>query len=255
MAPRKNTKMAKKPYKKRAATGARVGVAVKQYVKRALAKEIENKEVYVYANNQGISAAPFLTPLSIKLSPTISQGLGKSQRTGDEVLIKNGLIKGYVNLLPHSAGTNPLVAPAYVKIWLVSSKETNSGLIAETEIATTFFDVNNANVGFQGNMLDMLLRPNKERWQVHATKVVKLGLANMPSSATGLSDNGSFSAPYQFSFGKHLRKLKFEDSGTTPTNKNLWLVFSCAYADGSSGGSTSEFAETHYVISWNYTDA
>jgi len=103
--------------------------------------------------------------------------------------------------------------------------------------------------------LDMLFRPNKERWIVHATKVVKLGLATVQGAATGTSDNGSFSVPFQFSFGKHLGKCKFEDSGTIPTNKNLWLVFTAAKADGSDGDANSDYAEFHYVTSWNYTDA
>jgi len=256
MAPRKNNKMGKKPYKKRATKRtARVGDAVKQYVKRALAKEIENKEIYTYGANIGIGANPGLVPVVSRLSPSISQGLGKSDRIGAEVIVKSATIKGYVNLKPYDGATNPYVAPMYVKMWLVSCKETNSGSIADTALASTFFDVNNANLGIQGNMLDMLFRINKERWTLHATKTLKLGFANVPGLATGISDNSPFSAPFQFNFGKHLGRLKFEDGATIPTNKNCWIVFTAAKADGSAGSSTADFAEFHFVTSWNFTDA
>lgn len=250
-------KMAKKPYKKRAAKRtARVGVAVKQYVKRALAREVENKEYYIYGNNVGIGSNPLVDPIASRLVPLVTQGIGKSQRIGTEIIVKSAMIKGYVNLRDYNSLTNPYVAPMYVKMWLVSSKETNSGILADTQISTTFFDINNSNLGFQGNMLDMLFRINKERWVLHATKTVKLGFANVqPAAATGISDNSPFSAPFQFNFGKLLGKLKYEDSGTTPTNKNMWLVYSCARADGTSGNSSSDFAEIHYVQSYVYTDA
>lgn len=256
MAFRKNNKMVKKPYKKRATKRtARVGLAVKQYVKRALAKEIENKEIYTYGANIGIGANPGVIPVASKLSPSISQGTGKSDRIGAEVIIKSASIKGYLNLRPFDTTTNPYVAPMYVKLWLVSCKETNSGSIGDTAIASTFFDVNNANLGFQGNMLDMLFRINKERWTLHASKTVKLGFANVQGLATGTSDNSPFSVPFQFNFGKHLGRLKFEDGATIPTNKNVWLIYSAAKADGSAGSATADYAELHYVTSWNYTDA
>lgn len=256
MAARKNNKMGKKPYKKRATKRtARVGLAVKRYVKQAINRELENKEVYSYAANQGIGAAAGYDPVAIRLSPSISQGVGKSQRIGNEVMVKSGLIKGYVNVKDYNSTSNPFVGPMFVKIWLCSCKETNSILLADTNIDTTFYDVNNANLGIQGNMLDMLLRPNKERWIVHATKTVKVGFANVQGAATGTSDNSSFSAYFQFNFGKHLGKLKFEDEGSIATNKNLWLVFTAAKADGSSGNFSSDYAEFHYVSSIVYQDA
>jgi len=207
-----------------------------------------------YGANIGIGSNPTLVPVVSRLALVCSQGLGKSDRIGTEVICKSASIKGYINLKPYDASTNPYVAPMYVKMWLVSCKENNSGNVNDTAIGSTFFDVNNANVGFQGNMLDMLFRVNKERWVVHATKTIKLGLATVQGAATGTSDNSPFSAPFQFNFGKHLGRLKYEDGATIPTNKNCWLVYSCARADGTVGTATADFAELHYVTSWNFID-
>jgi len=259
MAFRRNKKLAKKPYKKRATKRtARVGVAVKQYVKRALAKEIENKESYIYAANVGIGSNPSTAPVMSRLTPTISQGLGKSQRIGNEVIVKSGYVKGYLNLKPYNSLTNPYLGPIFVKMWLVSCKATNSSNLSDTDITNTFFDVNNANVGFQANMLDMLFRINKERWTLHASKTVKIGFSTIRTAdagASGTADNSPFSVPFSFNIGKHLGRLKFEDAGNIPTNKNLWIVYSCANADGTVGSAVETPAEIHYVYNWNYTDA
>jgi len=45
----------------------------------------------------------------------------------------------------------------YVKMWVVSSKTTNSSTLADTNIATNFFDGNSAPLGFQNNISRLYL--------------------------------------------------------------------------------------------------
>lgn len=255
MAFKPSTKVSKRPYKKRAAKRtAGVGKAVKQYVKRALGKEIEMKNWINYGVNQAINTAIATTPTYVNLTPTPPQGITKSTRIGNEVIVKRAVISGYVNLLPYNNTTNLLVAPVMVKMWLCSARQLNTNNLALTGIANNFFDVVSSSVGFQGNMLDMLLTPNKEVWKIHATKQFQLGLTNNPSNPTVGSDNSKFSHKFSFSFAKHLGKLKWDDSTSNiVTNRNLFLVFQPVYPDGSTAAIS--VAEYHHNTRIDYHDA
>lgn len=249
--------MAKKPAVKKPLSKKRtykkkptVSMATKMYVKKAISKEIENKSWIDYAINQSISSVQGQTPNYIVLVPRLAQGVQKSQRVGNEIRIKKAYIKGYVNLLPYSATLNPRVAPVIVRLWVCSSKLVNTILLANTNIATTFFDAVNASVGFQGNMLDMLFTPNYEAWKVHATKSFELGLT---TTTTGSADNSSFTRKFAFDVTKHLGIIKFDDATTTPTNRNLFLVFQAVYPDGTADA--VQVAEFHYQYRIDYEDA
>ena len=120
-----------------------------------------------------------------------------------------------MNLLPYNVTTNPYPCPAYVKMWVVSSKLTNTASLSATLINTNFLETGSGTSGLQGNMLDMCFKVNKDHWTVHATKTVKLGLTSLPATATaGYFDNGSFSLPFTFNFGKYFKSmLKYSDDG------------------------------------------
>jgi len=252
MALKRSTKISKKPYKKRAGKRTKgVGLAVKQYVKRIVSKEIENKSWMNYSVNNAINTVSAgATPAYIPLQLQISQGLGKSQRIGNEVKVKRALLTGFVNLLPYNIITNPNGAPVTLKMWICSSKVVNDISLPGTNIGLNFFDVVNSSIGFQGNMLDMLFAPNKELWKIHATKTIKLGLA---TNNNGVADNGSFSQRFSFQVGKHLGTLKYNDGATQPTNRSLFCVFQAVYPDGSS--TSVQAAEYHYNYIVDYEDA
>lgn len=254
MAFKRSTRVSKRPYKKRAAKRTtRVGKAVKQYVKRALGREIETKSWISYGVNQPITTATATTPTFLSLLQNSPQGVTKSQRIGNEVIVKKAVITGYVNLLPYNNTTNTLVAPVMVKMWLCSNRQINTTTLSSTGISTNFFDIVSSSIGFQGNMLDMLLTPNKDVWKIHATKQFQLGLTNNPSNPTVGSDNSKFSQKFSFSYAKHLGKLKWDDTAAHPTNKNLFLVFQPVYPDGSTAAIS--VAEYHYNVRIDYHDA
>lgn len=251
MANKPYKRMAKKTYKKRGAKRTRgVGIAVKQYVKRALSKDLENKLWIDYGINQSIATATQTTPTNAILVPRIAQGVQKSQRIGCEIKVKKAALTVFVNLLPYNATTNPLVAPVYVKMWIVQSRQINTIQLTNTTISTTFFDVVNSFSGFSGNMLDLLFNVNSESWKVIATKQIELGLT---TNTNGPADNSRFTKKFSFQLAKHLGTVKFDDAGTTPTNKNMFLVFQAVYPDGSS--TAIQAAEYHWHYKVEYEDA
>lgn len=241
----------------RGRVGARkVSKGVRSYIKRALRSNAETKTFINYGANQSIAGASSSTaPTTINLCPQIVQGVGKSQRVGNSVSVSSATIKGRVNILPYNSITNPAPAPVLIKMWLLSSIVTNAPAVGTIASWSSFFDINNSSIGFQNNPLDLVLPTNKDLWRIHATRQIKIGASaasNAVPSPNSFYDNSPMSAPFSFSFGKHIKTLKYDDTTAPATNKNLFLVFQVVNADGTTTALTS--AEYHAVWTINYKD-
>lgn len=237
--------------------GARtVSKGVRSYVKRAMRSNAETKTFIDFGANQSIAGASSSTaPTTRNLIGQIQQGVGKSQRVGNSVSVTSATIKGRVNILPYNSITNPAPAPVLIKMWLLSSIVTNAPAVGTIASWSSFFDINNSSIGFQNNPLDLSFPTNKDLWKVHATKQIKIGASaasNAIPSPNSFYDNSPMSAPFTFSYGKHIKTLKFDDTTAPCTNKNLYLLFQVVNADGSATALTS--AEYHYVSTINFKD-
>ena len=249
--------MKKKTVTRRKRTGkAKVSKTVKRYVKKQISANIENKCFVYYGANTNINTAgASLDCANLYLLPLLSQGTGQANRIGNQIKIKKAVVKGYVNIIPYNATTNPLTAPVMVKMWLVSHRKS---MTFATGATSNFFETGNSSTGFQGNMLDMVLTVNKEAWLVHKTKTFKIGAGSNtttgPISSNAYFDNSPMNKPFSFNFGKYIKaKLRYDDTGTTPTNKNMYLFIQAVYSDGSSNAVTP--AEYHYDVRIDYEDA
>jgi len=249
---------ARRPYKRvpRKRSGGRQ--AITKIVKSVLSRQAENKIWIDYGVNQPISTAVSAVMTNRNLLPTLSNGTGVSTRIGNEVKVKSAYIRGHVNLLPYNASTNPLAPPLYVRMWVVSSRQINTTNLSATSIASNFFEIGAGSAGPQGNMLDIDFSPNKDAWIIHATKTVKIG-AGYTAMGTVVTtgayfDNSPMSVPFYFNYGKKLSTLKYDETITSPTNKNMFLVFQAVAADGSSGLTTYNQAEFHYTTRVEYED-
>lgn len=233
-------------------------------VQRVLNKQVERKEfVVAVANNAITTASGGGTPASLNLMPFLSLGTNQEARVGERVKIVKAIVKGYVNLLPYNAVTNTLSTPVMVRLWCVSSKLTNVSTIGSTSVGTGFFEVGSDTVGFQGNMLDMLLPVNRQAWTVYGEKRFELGAtyasATGPVSTGGYYDNSNMILPFEFEYGSHFKTpLRFSDDSSSlnsnyPYDRNCWLILQSIYADGSAtaGLITSEY---HYCVNIEYTD-
>lgn len=250
---------------KRSRRPRRSGVSsgVKSYVKKMIHTQIENKTLgYGETNIQLNYAGSVTSPTYLNLCPNISQGVTAGTRQGDEVNIVKGTVRGCVNLYPYNATTNVSNCPIIIKMWLCRRKQGTgnmAGTLTPPTISTwnNFFQVANVAQGFSGGILDTLKYPNKETFTIFGTKTVTLSMnaVNVFSNTLQtLPTSGRVTAPFSFSFAKHLGKLKYNDSQNTPTNKELFLVFQTVLADGSIP-LVGSFAEVHSVVEWEFEDA
>lgn len=235
--------------------GARKSIA--KIVKSIISRQAENKSWFDYGSNESIVTAALTTFSSKNLIPQLAQGTGKSGRVGNEIRIKSGFIRGHVNIKPYNATSNPNPCPVYVKMWIISCKDINTHVLSNTNIANDFFDIVNSSTGPQASMIDMDFTVNKDAWTVYATKTVRLGstysFSPSPVSTGSYFDNSPMSVPFSFNFGKNLKTIKYDDNVTTPTNRNMFIIFQCVTAEGGTNGGYVS-AEYHYTTRVDYED-
>lgn len=255
---KKPRKVARKGVKK--ATKPKVSQAVKSYVKRTIARDVENKYLISRALNQVIPTAVGVTPYAVSLLPSLANGSSRHTRVGNNVKLKNGFINGRVNLLPYNATSNINGCPIAVKMWLLSSKQYNEiGAFSGTIAATAFFRSDTSPAGMSGNVLDLTQSVEPENFIVYEEQTIVLGTSgatsNFPSTSVDAYTANAYSAPFYFNWSKHVKTLKYNDtaSSSIPTNRNLWLVFQAVSLDGRS--LTVNPAELHYTIENHYEDA
>jgi len=230
-------------------------------IRKVVREEIQNaaeRKIWIsYAANVNINTATNVVPSWINLVPILSQGQGNSQRIGNEVRVVKGEVNLVINILPYNNITNTLSTPVRGRIWLCYPRKYVTTNLGSTNIAADFFEVNNGNVGFQGNMLDMVLTPNKDSWAILEERIFDLGATSATSSGAvgtaGYFDNSKMSLPFSFDYGKYISKLHYDDGASAgPTNKSLFLVMQLVYADGSTNSVTP--GEAHYNCRVEYTD-
>lgn len=239
-------------------TGVTKGV--KAYVKKAIHRNIENKEIVKYSANTACVVASTLTdPFNFNLLSNLNTGDGQGNRTGVEIKpMPSSQMKITFNLLPYNSETNPY-GNIWVRVWVASYKIEHVNSAAMSGVFGQFFEEGSSTIGFNGNMLDMMLPVNKNEWTVYMDRKFQLGLSSGGLSFGGnnLAPTGTapFSKTMTINFGKFVKaKLKYLDvGGNFPNNRNLWLIIQPVRADG--GGNSVTPIEIHYAHRFTYEDA
>lgn len=255
--PRKGA-YAKRPRRGKVGRKTKVSKPIKTYVKRMISRKTEEKNWVAQGLNVSILTQANVTPTNVSLLPTPAQGTGDSDRIGNEIIVKKASIRGFVNLSPYDAATNPnAFSPVWVKMWIVSAKNINTNTFSNTLAATSFFRSNNTSINFQATIRDQLYPVNNDLFTVHKTKSFKLGLGSTstPANPASYFDNSPMSHPFVFDLSKYVTKLMYDENNTFATNKNLFLVITASRCDGGTSSSTNPLCEYHYLIDYEYQDA
>lgn len=256
----------KSRFAKRSRPVRKVSKSVRRYVKKAIHRSIENKEIIDYWSNQTLSTLSSGTNSGgscRQLLPLPAQGTQENQRVGNQIRVVSGVIKGHINIKPYDVALNPLGTPLLGKIWLFRDL-THAGTQFITNGSYTsyfddFFKGNNTTLPFQGLPIDMDLPINQDHFRLIKTKTFKIGAsyasATGPVGTGGYFDNSPMVVPFYFNWTKYCKKvLKFVDQTGSPSNDNLYMVVQVVRADGTSSGSY-QMAEWHAVNTIKYEDA
>jgi len=234
-----------------------VRTSVAKTVQRAITNNLEKKSYTVYGANTSIATASGGVPASLYCLPVPSRGTDNTNRIGNKIKVVYSILDMFINILPYNVSTNPLSTPVQVKIWICKYKLANVNLTSSTNVATDFFEINGANTGFQGNMLDMVLPVNEDAWTVLESRQFKIGASSATTGGavgtSGYFDQSEMSKHVVFDLTKYTGRLLFNDGSNVPTNNNLFCFIQSVYADGSS--SAISCAEVHYAIKHKFIDA
>jgi len=187
-------------------------------------------------NLRGWSSGPGI-PAGIV--PTINQGDGQADRTGNIVRPKDLILKYSCYALPTDEGTggtltNPYKGiPFYVRVLVYRHKYS-----IDDWGQTNILETGNGSVGF-GSGIDNFFRPyNKDEYTVVYSKNIKMAALRNSNITTGVITtenvpNGAVTF-YQASAKIPLPTvLKYNDIGNVPTNQNYFLAVCYCNEDGS----------------------
>lgn len=238
------------PYKRKA--GQKTALSKK--IDSAISRRLENKVHVDYSSNINVTLAGLtLAPVTRYLLPQLAQGLGQASRIGNEIKIRSGILT--VALNTNQFGATATGLPSNVRVMVVSSKTVN-GITLATADFNNFWQIGNTDADFQGNMLDMLFEINKDQWTVYFDKVCKLGMTSGSNVNNNAYDNSHMQQIFTIDWGKYFKSsIKYEDTGTAPQNRNLFLVLQWCRADGGAMTQGDVGAELHYTNIIKYEDA
>lgn len=238
-----------------------VSQKIKKYVKKTIHSQIENKTYHANTPYIDISTPSGATVTSLNVMPSISQGATKATRTGNQIKLVKHTVRGQVYLKPYDATNNPRPGSTVCKIWLMSMKKSHSSTLT---LGSDFFDNGASNEGFGGNINDCLMPVNKDSYKIHATRSFELGTGSNLGSANGATsgyfDQKNSIMNFQFNLAKYSKKnIKFDDTGSTPTNENMFLIFACYFGNGDTPTTApvgnTKLAKYNVLVRAEYEDA
>jgi len=235
----KRTFKRKRSYKRK----PRVSKKVKTYVKREVARQIQNKKT-----NRELSEVQYSTLLDSSLVytllPSISQGDGQGDRTGTGVRLKKAMLR------MQCASTNGLVSSHWVDVYIFKMK---SGIAPPTASQMVkFLENGNTALGYQGRVLDGLRPVNSDIFTLKYK--LRRQLASNYAGNPGTPINNT---PQCFTLKKDITKYfhkiwKYDDVAIAPTNDNLFIG---VCATDPQGQVLQIFGEFTLCVDFTYEDA
>lgn len=240
--------------KRRPLRSSRVSPRIKSYVKRELARNIENKYKDVQIGPQ-LTSNIIDNADVVNLCPTILQGTTQSTRIGNKIKIKNCTVRISFTLLPiANIIASPL--PTYVDIYLFKTKYQNNwdGGVSATDMQA-FLQDDSTSVQYVGNPLDGLRDVNSDLFKSCIHK--RLTLYNPTSTAVypGATASINPNRVLYWNVTKFLKKMwTFEDGVGTCTNDNLQMCVGTSQSDGVSTGASTT-GNYYAIVQMKYEDA
>jgi len=268
----------KKTFKKKGKTNKKnkpiVPIALKQYVKKAIALNVENKHAIPQIRNNltihGYGQSPNGPhQLSCEDLSTVFQGIvagpEDGQRIGDTIKVKHLSLKGFINLDSTKANNDTFSKnPVLVKMFVGRRVDTNLNPNTYATTGSTGFDdlfLNGPTTINPSNLpSDMYRMINKNIYRIYATRYFKIGTSapsNTPSTSAQWNNDFSFSRNFSINLNKNIHTVKYSPDGTVSPNAAFYCWFLVSFANGSSMNSVDNDLplEWHYDLNCVYEDA
>lgn len=239
----------RKAYQKRKA--GKVPEKVKDYVKKALDREIQDKQDVAsilttaggsttgFVRGYGINSASVNYGISTQsIIPQVTQGLDEDKRVGNYVRPKSLVVNYTLNAMPVDAGVdvplNKNPTPFYCAVLFYSRKDSLTN-----NVNSTLKDFGSVNFPFE-TINDFLLPFNKELYNIHSFKKYKMA----PATSIGVfgttttidlnnSVNGYVPMVMKSQKLKLPAKLIFDDTTSQPTNARIYCAIGVFNIDNS----------------------
>lgn len=224
----------KKPYtsyKKKYMKKSYVSKSVKNYVKKQIHRNEENKQ---FTENQGPTALNFSTsgtiPLAYDITPALSYGTANGFRIGNRVRVLRASLN--VNLFKSQAATGAGDVPSRVQFIIAKVIEAPTATPSSGDYDKLFWVDGGATDTFESGATNMFQRPfNKEYWDVrYRSPIFKIG--NATGSSASISSNPGYNNDFylvrdwKVSLNKIFPKIiKFDSANSGSTNCNWFVIF------------------------------
>lgn len=237
-------------------------------VKAVLSALAENKQAFhttgnsLVMFNSGIDAVGDM----MQIVPAIAQGVGDSNRIGDQIRAKSLNIKGYVKLNLNDVPDSTKLPSVICRMMIVSLKTRPSYIDATASSAplATLLKKGGTTVGFTGLLSDIYAPINTDVFTVHhdtnfylnQTFVNAIG-ASVPSQYVPQDISGTVKF-FNFQVKCKNRLLRYDEdvgSGLYPANFGPMLLLGYSYLDGSSPDTISTNVGLQYDCTLTYEDA
>lgn len=268
---RRGKKTARRSYKKKTTKVSRV---VKRYVKQAIHSQIENKGVAqsVAKTMANISnLANFTSGNILQLTPsvqtnyiyTITQGTGSGNRTGNQVKLRNAVLKFVIYPTPYNVTSNPNPRPLNITMYIVSGKksvQSNSVADMATICNSNIYKLGSSSSAMVGTLYDTISYINNDVLQLHYQTTFKVSPAEYytPNATQANYNNNDYkyNQMRRINVTKYLPKnFTFDDANNNSTSKQVFAIFSPVYATGESMASTTFPCAIFASVDITYEDA
>jgi hypothetical protein len=260
MPPKKNKSKSKKP------KSNKVPKAVKAYVDKKTAVEIENKCVQI---NGGVGFGNALESPDLNAYPmlpitgywTISQGLGQGGRVGNEIKIKQVMLNYIITPRVYDVVSNVVPVPCHIDLYLGHMRGTPNTAPTSADVAL-LYQQGSSFAGPVGNLRDMVSVTNKDYWIIKKRWSHKVGWANY--QGTGGQVAAQYYANNDFKLNvfrklditSHLPKtVKFNDTQNTALSKNLFFMYQAVSANGTTLAANQILFNMEFYVDVVYEDA
>ncbi|UYD39120.1 MAG: capsid protein [Wigfec virus K19_555] len=265
---RKGSRKGKKRTYKRKSYAKKVS-PMKKLIRKEISRNVENKTVQIFNFDRtlgDVTEPNFDSSNVFALGPDpssilINQGTGQGGRIGNRIRTKKLTLKGVFTPTFYHATYNTQPTPQQIKIFIFYDKTDPNALPAPVNSAD-FFQNGNSARSFAGDVTDMMMPVNEDRYRVLTTRTYKLGYAaytGSPGAAqpAGYFSNNDFKLNCNFSIDltKYYPKdVRFPDNSALPTTRGLYCMVVCSPANGL-GSAAQRPVTMQYVQDYHFEDA